>query len=180
MIRPNHWLQVRGDPSIRSLLFQQQRSESLFDQRIETLHGIVEHVLCERDVFHIKIHYSSKHLVCWSYSDPCSYQVFVGEEVFEPAFAAGFGPGASTQTPAVPPHAIGDILSAFTRLRFQDTTIYLRDASINRASGVIGITFSCGGTHYIDYDAFADTVELMKSTGWVAAGVELQRSGNAA
>ena len=180
MIGPNHWLQVRGDPSIRSLLFQQQRSESLFDQRIETLHGIAEHVLCERDVFHIKIHYSSKHLVCWSYNDPCSYQVFVGEEVFEPAFAAGFQPGPPTPTAVVPAHAVANILSVFTRLRFQDTTIYLRDASINRASGVIGITFSCGGSHYIAYDAFADTVELMKSTGWVAAGVQLQQPDSAA
>lgn len=180
MIRPNHWLQVRGDPSIRSLLFQQQRSESLFDQRIETLHGIVERLLCERDVFHIKVHYSSKHLVCWAYDDPCSYQVFVGEEVFSPEFVEEFRPGGPDLSAMVPSHAVTDILSVFTRLRFQDTTIYLRDASINRASGVIGITFSCGGSHYIDYAAFAETVELMKSTGWVAAGVQLQHPDSAA
>ena len=39
-------------------------------------------------------------------------------------------------------------------LRLIDTTIYLRTASINIFNGMISLTFSCDGSHYMRYDKF--------------------------
>ena len=162
-----HWLQVRGDPAVRSFVFQQQRVESLFDIHINELHAVVQQLLCMRGIFHAKIHYSSNQLPCWEYHDPYRYRVFVGEEVFHPNFLEQFGKVLSIERPVVPSPAIGEILVVFKRLRFQDNTIYLRNASINRINGTIGVVFSCDGSHYIDYEAFYSTVELLWSSAHI-------------
>jgi len=39
-------------------------------------------------------------------------------------------------------------------LRLSDETIYLRTASINIFNGLISLTFSCDGSHYMRYDEF--------------------------
>ncbi len=160
-----HWLQVRGDPAVRSFVFQQQRVESLFDTHINELHAIVQQLLCMRGIYHAKIHYSSSQLTCWEYNDPCRYKVFVLDEVFHPNFLEQFGKVLSIERPIVPSPAIGKVLEVFKRLRYQDETIYLRNASINRINGIINVTFSCDGSHYIDYEAFYDTVDLL----WTSA-----------
>ena len=48
------------------------------------------------------------------------------------------------------------ILTEFRRLRSTDKTIYMRNGSINRVNGLIGMTFSCDGAHYIDHKTFFD------------------------
>jgi hypothetical protein len=37
-------------------------------------------------------------------------------------------------------------------LRRADETIYLRTASINIFNGMVSLTFSCDGSHYMRYD----------------------------
>ena len=39
-------------------------------------------------------------------------------------------------------------------LRKVDMTIYLRTASINIYNGMVSLTFSCDGSHYMRYDEF--------------------------
>ena len=56
------------------------------------------------------------------------------------------------------------------RLRTTDQTIYLRNGSINRVNGLIGMTFSCDGAHYIDHRTSFDKLETF-TTG-EAAGIE--------
>ena len=48
----------------------------------------------------------------------------------------------------------GKILDEFKRLRMSDEQIYLRSASVNRFNGMIGMNFSCDGSHYIAHDEF--------------------------
>ena len=62
---PARWLQIKGDPSVRSFLFQQQRVESLFDASLDQVHALVAALLTRKGVFHVKIHYSSSQLTCW-------------------------------------------------------------------------------------------------------------------
>lgn len=61
---PERWLQIKGDPSVRAFLFQQQRVESLCDSSIDRLHEIVRALLTHKGVFHTKVHYSSSQLTC--------------------------------------------------------------------------------------------------------------------
>jgi hypothetical protein len=42
------------------------------------------------------------------------------------------------------------------QLRLVDETLYLRSASINIFNGMISLTFSCDGTHYMSWSEFLD------------------------
>ncbi len=154
------WLQIKGDPSVRNFVFQQRRAESIFDRNAERLLVTVEELLATRGVFHAKIHFSSNQLTCWLDSDPYRYRVFVGEEIFEPGFMAQFDRMVSVEKPVIAACDVRGILAEFQRLRFKDESVYLRNASINRVNGMIGMTFSCDGSHYINYASFYNTVAL--------------------
>ena len=152
---PERWLQIKGDPSIRGQLFQQQRIESLFDNSIDRIHEIVRILLTQKGVFHTKIHYSSSQLTCWFASDPFCYEKFVREEVLEDGFLERFpNTNHAGRTPLISESDIDRIFKEFKRLRLSDETIYLRNAAVNLINGMINMSFSCDGTHYIDHKTF--------------------------
>ena len=62
------------------------------------------------------------------------------------------------------PAEIDRILTEFRRLRLTDQTIYLRNAAINLINGMINMTFSCDGTHYIDYQTFLAKLDRFETT----------------
>jgi hypothetical protein len=152
---PQRWLQIKGDPSVRAFLFEQQRVESLFDTVTDRLHEIVCTLLTRKGVFHMKIHYSSSQLTCWFARDPFCYEKFVREEVLEDGFLDRFpDTDHAGRTPVIDAHEIERILKEFKRLRLTDETIYLRNAAVNLINGMINMSFSCDGTHYIDHVTF--------------------------
>lgn len=156
----NKWLQVRGDPSVRAFLFAQQRVESLFDTRLPEIHDIVSKLVAERGVFHAKIHYSSSQLTLWFSDDAYRYRVYVKEEVLAPDFLQQFRRQSTEHLkPVLDTRDVDAILGEFRRLRLSDETIYLRAGSINLINGMIGMNFSCDGTHYIDHKTFYDKLE---------------------
>ena len=152
---PERWLQIKGDPSVRAFLFQQERVESLFDTYIERVHQTIQALLAHKGVFHVKIHYSSSQLTCWFARDPFCYEKFVREEVFERGFLHRF-PDAdhAGRTPVIDTQDVGRILQEFRRLRLTDETVYLRNGAINLINAMINMSFSCDGTHYIDHRTF--------------------------
>ncbi len=157
---PLRWLQIKGDPSIRSFLFEQKRVESLFDVSLEQVHALVAALLTRKGVFHAKIHYSSSQLTCWFARDPFCYEKFVREEVFEEGFLDRF-PDAdyAGRIPVIDAAGIDRMLGEFRRLRLTDETIYLRNAAVNLINGMINMSFSCDGTHYIDHKTFFEKLE---------------------
>jgi hypothetical protein len=60
-----------------------------------------------------------------------------------------FPPGA-----LIPQADIARILATMRDLRMADETLYLRMASINIYNGMVSLTFSCDGTHYMRFDEF--------------------------
>ena len=152
---PQKWLQIKGDPSVREFLFQQSRKQSLFDENIDKVHRLVHALLTTKGAFQVKVHYSSSQLTCWFYDDPFNYKVFVKEEALNPGFLDSF-PTLSYEgrQPSVEHHQIDMAFEEFKRLRLSDAQIYLRSASVNRINGMIGMNFSCDGTHYIQHDEF--------------------------
>lgn len=155
----NNWLQIKGDPSVRAFLFQQSRIESFFDADIVRVHQIAHELLTTRGVFHLKIHYSSSQLTCWFADDPYRYRIFVKEEILKADFLHQFK--RSNIKHLRPLISIEDtlaILSEFKNMRMSDENIYVRDGSINRINGMIGMTFSCDGSHYIDHKTFFNQI----------------------
>lgn len=145
---------------VRAFLFQQERVESLFDTHIDQVHATVKALMATRGVYHAKIHYSSSQLTCWFYDDPLRYTVFVLEEALDPGFMDAL-PAFSYEgrKPRVDIDQIDPILSELKRLRLTDATVYLRAGSINRFNGIIGMNFSCDGSHYIDCDMFFEKLD---------------------
>ncbi|MET0029449.1 MAG: hypothetical protein ABW101_17595 [Candidatus Thiodiazotropha sp.] len=163
---PQRWLQIKGDPSVREFLFQQARVESLFDTSIDELHRIVIQLYTRKGMFHSKIHYSSNQLTCWFARDPFCYEKFVREEVFDPGFLERFpdsdhaGRKALIEAPE-----IERILDEFRRLRLTDETVYLRNGAVNLIDGMINMSFSCDGTHYIDHHTFFERLDSFETPG---------------
>ncbi|MFW2439827.1 MAG: hypothetical protein ACN4GR_10685 [Arenicellales bacterium] len=162
---PNKWLQIKGDPSVRAFLFQQSRVGSQFDSEINRIHNIVYALLSSKGAFHVKIHYSSSQLTCWFADDAFRYRVYVKEEVLDPGFLDQFRDCSIAHLqPVIDSDDTLAILNEFRRLRMTDQTIYMRNGSINRINGLIGMTFSCDGAHYIDHKTFFEKLETFATS----------------
>ncbi|MGD2136728.1 MAG: hypothetical protein PVF08_00620 [Gammaproteobacteria bacterium] len=163
---PQRWLQVKGDPSVREFLFQQSRVESLFDTELDRIHEIVRMLLNRKGAFHVKVHYSSSQLTCWFCDDAYRYRVYVKEEVLARGFVDQFRDASLDHLqPVISVEDTPAILGEFKRLRTTDATLYLRNGSINRINGMIGMTFSCDGSHYIDHKTFFEKLESFATPG---------------
>lgn len=155
------WLQIRGDPSVREFVFAQERSEGEFDRRIDTVLERTGQLMRERGVFHAKIHFSSNRITLWLLSDPLRYRVYVKDEFLDPAFCSIFPRVPYTPWAVVPRRAVARVLSEFRRLRAMDPHLYLRAGSLNVINGLVGLNFSCDGSHYVDHaDFLANAGEL--------------------
>jgi len=163
---PERWLQIKGDPSVRAFLFEQRRIESLFDASIDRVHGIATKMLMHKGVFHVKIHYSSSQITCWFARDPFCYEKFVREEVLDADFLDRFPDSDHAgRSPVLDANDIDRILGEFRRLRLTDENIYLRNAAINLINGMINMSFSCDGTHYIDHHTFFAKLDRFETPG---------------
>ena len=147
-------LQLKGDPSIRRFLFEQTRSESLFDRRYEELIARVEELFLHYGAFHVQIHLSSAQVTVWLLEDPFNYRVLAGDEIFNPPLDRRSRNAVYPVEAVIPAREIRVLMERFRDLRFGDETIYLRSASINVMNGCLGLNFSCDGTHYVDHEAF--------------------------
>jgi hypothetical protein len=148
------WLQVKGDPSIREQVFQQTRKTSEFDRQIDRVLAIVERLFTERGVFHVIVHFSSNQLSCWFLNDPFRYKVFVGNTVLDDSFVDTLPPVSPWIGAAINDVELPTILQEFKRLRLRDEHLYLRNGSLNIINGMVGLSFSCDGTHYIAASEF--------------------------
>jgi len=147
-------LQIRGDPSIRRLLFNQSRINNEFDDHLDTVIATVDTLLRERGIFHAKVHFSSGQVMLWSMSDPYNYQVYLKEEFLAPGFRKGFLHALYPRNASVPPEKIRVVLDNIRMLRHKDDAVYLRSGSLNIINGMVGLAFSYDGSHYLDYQDF--------------------------
>lgn len=151
---PENWRQVKGDPEIRRLLFQQTRVESALDRNMEQAFAILEEMLTQRGVFQTQIHFSSSQATIWTGNDPFRYRILDIDALTDPDICLLYSPQAYPPDVLIPPDRIAAILETFQQLRMADENIYLRLASINLYNGMISLTFSCDGSHYMPYDEF--------------------------
>ncbi|MET0064972.1 MAG: PDC sensor domain-containing protein [Candidatus Thiodiazotropha sp.] len=163
---PGSWRQVKGDPAIRGQLFQQCRVESPLDRNLEPAFVILEELLTQRDVFQCQIHFSSSQVIVWTVTDPFRYRVLDHEALSDPDICLAYPRHDYAPDALMPQQAVCDVLATFRALRTVDENIYLRVSSINLFNGMVSLTFSCDGSHYMRYDEF-----LTKNTAfWFGVG----------
>jgi hypothetical protein len=156
---PSAWRQVKGDPVIRENVMSQCRVESPIDRHLEQALAILEELLTHRGVFQCNIHFSSSQATIWKLDDPFRYRILDNEALSDPDICLVYPPEPYPSDAAIPASDVKHILETLLAMRLTDENIYLRMSSINLFNGMISLTFSCDGTHYMHYDEF-----LNKST----------------
>jgi hypothetical protein len=150
------WQQFRGDPAIRHQVFHQERVTSVLDENIDFLIYVIVALLQEHGVFHSKIHFSSSRCTLWSLEDPFNYRPHCLEELMNPDLFFVYSKQDYPAKAVVSKEKIPLVFEQFKALRQGDDTIYLRSGSINIVNGLIGLTFSCDGSHYMTVDDFLE------------------------
>ena len=148
------WRQIKGDPAIHSTLFQQRRARSAMDERVDDVIAILNELISERGVFHAKLHFSSSRATLWLTDDPYRYHVHVLEEIIDPSICLAFPMQRYPEQTLVPPEFVRPVLERFKLLREADENLYLRSGSLNVINGMVGLNFSCDGSHYMSVEEF--------------------------
>lgn len=151
---PSVWRQVKGDPVIRESVMSQCRVESPMDKHLEQALSILEELMTDRGVFQCMIHFSSSQATIWTRNDPFRYRILDDEALADPDICLVYPPLSYPADAAIPPQEIPRIMQTLRAMRMADENIYLRIASINLFNGMISLTFSCDGTHYMLHDEF--------------------------
>lgn len=150
------WQQIKGDPAIRSSLFTQQRTESAMDAKIDDVLNVMKELILTRGIFHAKFHFSSSRATLWRVDNPYDYQILNIDELSDPDICLAFKHQKYFERATVDAKSIDLIFQQFKALRFADETIYLRAASLNVVNGMVGLNFSCDGSHYMHFEEFLD------------------------
>ena len=158
---PSVWRQIKGDPSIRGNVMLQCRVDSPMDQTLEQSMSIMEELMTERGVFQAVIHFSSSRATVWTLDDPYRYRILDQDALADPDICLVYPAIPYPDDALVPKEDVPRILDTLKALRMADENIYLRMASINLFNGMISLTFSCDGSHYMRWDEF-----LGKSLGF--------------
>lgn len=158
---PQQWRQIKGDPAIRGQLFSQTRVESPMDRSLDQSLAILEELLIERGVFQAQIHFSSSQATIWTDSDPYRYRILDIDALTDPDICLVYPLRAYPSCARIPFGRIAAIFDTFKALRMADENIYLRLATINLYNGLVSLTFSCDGSHYMPHDEF-----LQKNTSF--------------
>ncbi len=148
------WLQLKGDPAIRQGLFSQCRVESDMDRNVDGVLAMVDALMRERGIFHAKLHFSSNRATLWPAADPMRYRVHVLDEILSPDISLAYPESAYPAEACVAPGLIRPVLERLKELRQVDENMYLRAGSLNVVNGLVGLNFSCDGSHYLGAEEF--------------------------
>ncbi|WP_456412531.1 PDC sensor domain-containing protein [Thiolapillus sp.] len=151
---PGRWRQIKGDPAIRAQVFEQSRIQSSLDDQLDLVLPVLEELVTEHGAFQVEIHFSSSRATLWFMRDPYRYQLADIDELTDPDICLAYPHHPYPGEAQIPQQSIRPILQTFRHLRFADDTIYLRAGSINLFNGMVGLNFSCDGSHYIPHEQF--------------------------
>ncbi len=153
---PDNWHQMKGDPAIRRGLFFQQRIDSIMDDNIDDALETMTELMSEYGVFHGKFHFSSNRATVWHQDDPFVYHLLTINELTSTNIFLAYPKRSYLERAQVPVDKIKLVFDLFKVLRFADNNIYLRSGSLNIVNGMVGLNFSCDGSHYMRFDEFLD------------------------
>ncbi len=151
---PGRWRQIKGDPAIRAQVFHQCRIQSRLDDHIDLVLPVLDELITEHGVYQLEIHFSSSRATVWFLDDPYRYQLIEIDDLTDPDICLAWPHHPYPEDALIPRENIRPILDTFRQLRFADDTIYLRAGSINLFNGIVGLNFSCDGSHYIPHEQF--------------------------
>ena len=117
---------------------------------------MIHSMMVKNGVFHFKLHYSSSRVTLWLYDQPHHYRVHNIDELINGAVVGDYPSQPYPKDARVDAGQLNLALDQFRELRFADENIYLRSGSVNIINGMVGLNFSCDGSHYIPVQEFID------------------------
>ena len=153
----DRWLQIKGDPAIRKNVFLQERSPSRFDRSVDACCRVLKNLIVHHGIFHLQIHFSRSQVMLWHRQKPYEYSIHSHEGLLERGFAGQFSVMDYPAGAKIPQARLDGLFQKCRMLRLQDDVIYLRSGTINVYNGIVGLNFSCDGTHYVDYATFLES-----------------------
>jgi hypothetical protein len=150
------WQQYKGDPAIRGTLFLQERVQSAMDKQLDNVTEIIKEMMQHHGIFHCKIHYSSSRVSFWTMENPYDYHIHMLDDLINPERCLAYSRQKYPKIATVPVEKIEEVMNMLKILRNMDETVYLRSASFNIVNGIVGLTFSCDGSHYMNYSEFLE------------------------
>lgn len=153
----DHWKRIAGDPSIRDLMYHQERSISEMERRYDDIRVIIRDLVLNRGVFHFKLHFSSSRATLWCADDPMRYRVHVLEEIVKPSVCLAYNVQPPPAGACVSDAQLDKVLDLFHLLRTSDPYLYLRAASLNTVNGLVGLNLSWDSQHFLSVDEFIDS-----------------------
>lgn len=148
------WAQYRGDPAIRGTLFLQQRAETGLEAEMDAVLSVIATLFAEGGIFHAKVHFSGSRVTLWATTDPFRYHVHTLEEMLDPELFLNYPAPDEPPCPGTGNVRVPAVLERFKALRRMDDTLYLRAGSLNLCNELVGLNFSCDGTHYLGVGDF--------------------------
>ncbi len=164
--QPEQWVQMKGDPAIRGGVFNQQRIESPMDKHIDEVLDLLIDMIASHGVFHGKLHFSSSRATLWFIDDPLRYRILDFEDLTDPGIVLTYPNRPYPEDAVIPLEGIKEVFQIFRALRFMDETIYLRAGSLNIYNGMVGLNFSCDGSHYMPWKQLLEK----NLTFWLGSG----------
>jgi hypothetical protein len=153
---PHQWRQIKGDPAIRGTVFMQSRTESPLDDHFDEVIGVMSELIKRHGVFQTVMHFSSSRATIWLVDDPYRYRILDIDALIDPDICLAYPRPPYPQSALIPAAKVRKIMEQIRDLRLMDEMFYLRSCSINIFNGMISLTFSCDGTHYLPYDEFLE------------------------
>lgn len=148
---PSHWRQMKGDPAIRGAVFAQRRIDSMLDHHIDDVQAVLEELIIDRGVFHVTVHFSSNRAVIYLVADPYRYRLLDVDALVDPDMCLAYPRCEYPDNAVVPVDQVRPILERLRDLRYVDENLYLRAGSLNIFNGLVSLTFSCDGSHYMSW-----------------------------
>ena len=134
-----------------------------FDESLDRIMEICNELILRKGVFNLSIHFSSSQLVCWTFDNPYSYQVYTAEEVFSGNFMRLSPPLDSNLYTCIARHQVNPVLQSIKFLRSKKSGSELRNASVNMMNGYIALSFACDDTRYINFHNFTRPMNNTKA-----------------
>ncbi|WP_437560474.1 hypothetical protein [Acidithiobacillus sulfuriphilus] len=137
--------------------YESANCRSKTDNNIITVISVTEELVVYHGVFHLKIHFISDQVTLWTMDDPYRYRLLKVEEVIDPDICMAYPKWDYAEGSVISKKDVRAILKNFGQLRMLNGYFRLRSASLNIFNGMVGLTFSSEGSHYLPYEDFLKT-----------------------
>jgi hypothetical protein len=149
---PSEWQAATTDEPTPSPDSQHAFVSCPLQQLLDTILSLLEVLLTERGVFQCQIHFSSCQLAIWTLNDPTRYSLLDHAALTDSELLLRYPKHDYPELAKIPQQRIARVLDTLRSLRTGDECFYLQQASINIINGMISITCSRDGLHYLPYD----------------------------